>query len=153
MTIVLGTLLGGCGPQIYYTPLQPAPHQLASHRIEDVQVLAVTPPSVPHTDIGLYQISPGIGGAFDTASLIASLRAEAAARGCDAILVTSVAYVAYERRREPTVQASCVVYSQPVSTTPPRPSRTATAGAHGALPAPAETPGPPPAALAQPTPR
>lgn len=108
-----------------------------SHRIEDVQVLAVTPPSAAHTDIGLYQIDPGFsmrshGDDYEIPPLIARLRADAAARGCDAVLVTSVAYAA--RDRKPTVQASCVVYNRPVSPAPPDASPAA--GSPGVVPPP-----------------
>jgi len=141
-TIVIGGLLAGCAPLVQYTPLLEPPHRLVSHRIENVQVLAVTPPSAAHTDIGLYQIDPGFGD-YEVPPLIARLRADAAARGCDAILVTSVAYAA--RDRKPTVQASCVVYNRPVSPAPPHASPAATAGSPGVVPPPSTaTPIPPP---------
>jgi hypothetical protein len=125
-----GLLLAGCPAQVYYTDLLPPPRQLAPRRPEDVEILVVTPPARPHTNIGLYQITEGVDAA-DSKAMIQRLRTEAAARGCDAILVTSIDNQA-PKDAAPNVQASCVVYNQltvpapaapgpPAVTAPPAP--------------------------------
>ena len=106
-----GLLLAGCPAQVYYTGLLTPPRPLAPLRPEDVELFVVTPPARPHTNIGLYQITQGID-ASDSPAMIQRLRTEAAARGCDAILVTSVDNQASEYTA-PNVQASCIVYNQP----------------------------------------
>jgi hypothetical protein len=122
-----GLLLAGCPAQVYYTGLLKPPRPLAPRRPEDVELFVVTPPARPHTDIGLYQITAGVDASSST-EMIQRLRTEAAARGCDAILVTSVDHQASEETA-PNVQASCVIYNQPVvpaAAAPAPPAATAT---------------------------
>ena len=134
--IVLGgLLLAGCPAQVYYTGLLAPPHPLAPRRPEDVELLVVTPPARPHTDIGLYQIVAG-SDADDSGAMIRRLRAEAAARGCDAILLTSIDNQA-SKYAASNIQASCVVYNQPAPPASP---------AAPASPAPPDSAAPAPAA-------
>ena len=106
-----GLLLAGCPAQVYYTGLLASPHPLAPRRPEDVELLVVTPPARPHTDIGLYQIVAG-SDADDSGAMIQRLRTEAAARGCDAILLTSIDNQSTKYTAS-NIQASCVVYNKP----------------------------------------
>jgi hypothetical protein len=134
-----GLLLAGCPAQVYYTGLLAPPHPLAPRRPEDVELLVVTPPARPHTNIGLYQIVAG-SDTDDSAAMIQRLRTEAAARGCDAILVTSIDNQA-SKYTASNVQASCVVYNQPAVPTSPAapapPSAASPAPPGSAAPAPA----------------
>jgi len=150
--IVFGALLlGGCPAQVYYTGLLVPPHPLSPRRPEDVQILAVTPPTRPHTDVGLYQITSGID-ADDSAAMIRRLRTEAAARGCDAILITSIDNQA-SKYAAPNVQASCVVYNQPAVPAPTAPAPPAAAAPTPAASTPtAAATSRAPAAPATPTP-
>ena len=142
MIVFGGLLLAGCPAQVYYTGLLTPPRPLARRRPEDVELFVVTPPARPHTDIGLYQVTAGVD-ASDSTAMIQRLRAEAAARGCDAIVVTSIDHQASEDIA-PNVQASCVIYNQPaVPTSAPK--------APAALAPPAPAP-PTPAASAAPAP-
>jgi hypothetical protein len=140
--VFAGLLLAGCPAQVYYTGLLAAPRPLAPRRPEDVELFVVTPPARPHTDIGLYQVTAGID-ASDATAMIQRLRTEAAARGCDAILVTSIDHQASEDIA-PNVQASCIIYNQPAVQAAATPALAAPAP-----PAPAPHP---PAAPAAPAP-
>jgi hypothetical protein len=134
--IVGGALpLVGCPADVYYTQLLRPPHPLVPRRAEDVQLLVVTPPSAPHVNIGLLQVTSGID-ATDTTAMVARLRAEAAAHGCDAVLVTSINNQTPKNAR-PDVQGSCIVYELPPANAPPP------AGAAASAPAAAPPPGPP----------
>jgi hypothetical protein len=106
---LLGVLLAsGCGERFVYTPLKRPSRPMMRHPAEAVELLVVTPPSRPHTDIGLIQAFPGIGGET-IPELIRGLRARAGVIGCDAILITSVDRQTTRYHSE-SVQASCVVY-------------------------------------------
>jgi hypothetical protein len=111
MAILGGALvLGGCqSALVYYTELQPAPRKMVAHRVEDVEVLVVTPPAVPHVNVGLLQVTKGDDANTSTA-MVARMRASAAALGCDAILITSVENQSPGRFGRPSMQGSCVVY-------------------------------------------
>ncbi len=145
--LVVGALmLAGCPAEVYYTQLLPPPRPLVPRRVEDVQVLVVTPPPEPHVDIGLLQVTSGID-ATDSTAMVARLRAEAAVRGCDAVLVTSIDNQSPKDAR-PNVQGSCVVfevppvYAPPPAAAAPRPPRAIAPG-----PSAAPSPAPVPAAL------
>jgi hypothetical protein len=104
-------VLAGCQATVFYTQLVPPPHAMAPHRVEDVEVLVVTPPVAPHVDVGLLQVTTGDGARTST-QMVARLRAEAAALGCDALLITGVENQA-GRYSRPSMQGSCVVYKTP----------------------------------------
>ncbi len=140
-----GLLLAGCPAQVYYTGLLAPPRPLAPRRPEDVELLVVTPPARPHTNVGLYQIIAG-SDADDSGAMIQRLRTEAAARGCDAILITSIDNQS-SKYTASNIQASCVVYNQPaVPASPAAPAPAAPAPPSAAPPAPAGSAAPAPAA-------
>jgi hypothetical protein len=138
-----GLLLAGCPAQVYYTGLIAPPRPLAPRRPEDVELLVVTPPARPHTNVGLYQIIAG-SDADDSRAMIQRLRAEAGARGCDAILITSIDNQS-SKYTASNIQASCIVYNQPSVPAPP-------AAPAPAAPAPPSTASPPPPGSAAPAP-
>jgi len=106
--VLLVTLLaGGCGSTLYYTPLVASPRPLSSKLVSEVQVIAVTAPARTLTTVGIFQVIQGF--ADETAATeIAQIRADAARRGCDAILVTSVDNRMPQRL---SVQAGCIVFT------------------------------------------
>jgi len=117
--VILGGVLGlvGCQPAtVYYTQLLTPPHAMTPHRVEDVEVLVVTPPAAPHVDVGILQVTTGDDARTSTA-MVARLRSEAAARGCDALLITTVESQAPGRTGRPSIQGSCVVYKTPSAAT------------------------------------
>ena len=103
--VLLGTLLaGGCGSRLYYTPLVASPRPLSSKPVSEVQVIAVTAPARMLTTVGIFQVTHGF--LPETAATeIAQIRADAARRGCDAILVTSI------DNQHLSVQAGCIVFT------------------------------------------
>ena len=114
--LAMGTfLLTGCAAQVFYTQVLPPPHAVAPRRVEDVQVFVVTPPTAPHVNVGLFQVTGGMD-AMDSNAQVARLRAEAAARGCDAVVITAIEHQSSKDTRA-NVQGSCVVYDDPASAT------------------------------------
>jgi len=108
-----GALALGCwNATVYYTQLLPPPRPMVPRRVEDVQVLVVTPPPAPHVDVGLMQVTTGDGVRTST-QMVARLRAAAATLGCDAVLITSVENQAPGRAGRPSMQGSCIVYKAP----------------------------------------
>jgi hypothetical protein len=99
----------GCAGTLFYTPLVSSPRPLPPRAIEDVEVFAVSPPPRPLVNLGLFQLIAGIDDASIQA-MVARIRSDAAARGCDAILITSVDHYR-SQNHSPSIQASCVVYT------------------------------------------
>lgn len=105
---VAGALLvAGCAPQVFYTPVVRSPRPLTARPVEEVETFLVTPPSRPHTDVGVLQVT---GAGFGTKELIRVLRARAARVGCDALLITSID-LRVSDATSPSIQGSCVVYN------------------------------------------
>ena len=102
-------LFVGCQNSISYAPIIHPNHPLSSRSVSSVEVFAVTPPSRPHKDIGIFQIGAGMGNNGTTNGMIADARASAARLGCDAILVTSIDTLG-GRNRSANIQASCIIY-------------------------------------------
>jgi hypothetical protein len=102
-------VVAGCQATVYYTQLLPPPRPMVPHRVQDVQVLVVTPPAAPHVDVGLLQVTTGDGARTST-EMVARLRTDAATLGCDAILITGIEHQAPGRNGRPSMQASCIVY-------------------------------------------
>ena len=109
--VVLGVLLAsGCAAKVVYTPLLPPPRRMSRRPGAAVEVLVVTPPVRPHTDVGLLQAFPK-PGSWDAPvpEMITNLRERAGGIGCDAILITSIDRQA-NRYHSKSIQASCIVY-------------------------------------------
>jgi len=116
-------LLAGCENSVSYTPIIHPSHPLSPRSVNSVEVFAVTPPSRPHRDIGIFQVAGGIGDEGTPSGMVADARATAAQLGCDAILVTSVDVLA-SRYHPANIQASCIIYDpQPPPPQPPPPPR------------------------------
>jgi hypothetical protein len=107
--ISVACLLVGCADTVFYTPLNESPRPLAPRSPESVEVISVTPPSWPHKDLGILQVEQR-NPSHTVDELLAELRAEAATRGCDAILIISI-----DRRvgryQAPSIQASCLIHN------------------------------------------
>ncbi len=120
-------LAGGCGSTLYYTPLVASPRPLFSKPVSEVQVIAVTAPTRPLTTLGIFQAIQGFADE-SAATEIAQIRADAARRGCDAILVTSIDNRMPQRI---SVQAGCIVFTDadasavPKTATAPKPASNA----------------------------
>ena len=107
----------GCADRFLYTPVKPAPRPMSPRPGAAVEVLVVTPPARPHTDVGLIQAFAGASRWDETVDeMIGNLRERAGLLGCDAILIMSIERWVSAHHSQ-TIQASCVVYDDaaPVS--------------------------------------
>lgn len=78
----------GCGHSIEYTPMNKSPHGMQRRAPESVEIFMTQRPERPAVEVGFFEIeqqSPAAGG---TPEMIAKLREEAGAVGCDALLVS-----------------------------------------------------------------
>jgi hypothetical protein len=76
-------------------------------------MFVVTPPPRPHVDLGLLQVIRG-NNEQTLDQMLGTLRAQAAERGCDAVVVTMVD--ARAARYSPlSVEGSCEIYTPPAS--------------------------------------
>jgi hypothetical protein len=95
-------LLAGCGDQIRETPLNPPGRRMAAKPAAEVEVFTSGAPARPHTDVMLLEVHPIIPQPLD--DTIATLREEAAQRGCDGIVINGL------RAGSTTLDGSCIVY-------------------------------------------
>jgi hypothetical protein len=113
-------MAGGCAGSVEYVQVTTPPRTLFARAPERVDLFLVTPPARPHTDVGLLQAIPAANGdSLQDLSLL--LRGAAAARGCDAVLVTMID-VRYTNKTPQTVQGSCEVYTDISSPELPAPA-------------------------------
>lgn len=82
------TLIGGCvAPAVSYAPTNPAPRPTAPRSAEEVAVI-FTPPACPYVEIGLVETTaPVLRRDWTIPEKIERMRAAAAARGADAIVM------------------------------------------------------------------
>src|SRR5262245_50704835 len=87
--IVLGTLgLTGCGTNVTYTPTNRPPRALVRHSVQSVDVFSSGRPSRPHVEVGILEATQQTRLSVDeTPEIIATLREQAAALGCDALVI------------------------------------------------------------------
>ncbi len=115
MRIAALLLLAACGSTIRTTEINPAPHPLGARPPETVEVFTSGPPARPHVDVSFLEIQQESKLSIDdTRELIAKLRIEAAARGCEGLVIGGVTH-------EPTggdqttslkgMTATCIVYT------------------------------------------
>ena len=92
-----------------YVPIVAPPRPLAARTAAQVDVFLVTPPARAHLDLGLLQV---IRGANEETldELLGTLRAQAAERGCDALVVTMVDARA-TKHSPASVEGSCEIYT------------------------------------------
>jgi hypothetical protein len=115
VVLVLACLLGaGCADTTYYTPLVTPSRPLVPKPAEAVAVLTATPPGRAFQIVGTLQVIEGGGQDFEINRMLEELRGQAAAVGCDAVLITLVDRRS-NRYTESSVQGSCVVYPQPAA--------------------------------------
>ena len=106
-------VLVGCGTQISYVPTNSPPQAVYPRTAESVAIFMTGVPDVAYAEIGIMEAHEG---AFDTLkTMIDSMRMEAAAHGCDALIITESADTIesdydgnVETRRG--YRAACVVY-------------------------------------------
>jgi len=134
LAILGGSLLVGCGTFVDFTPLNDPPRALSPRAPESVEVLSSGAPARPHVDVALVEAEQTHSlNEQGTGLMIRRMREQAAALGCDAIVLGGTTD---HQGAQPGSgwdlldpgatkrQATCVVYedSEPV-----RPFRTARA--------------------------
>lgn len=95
-------VIAGCGVQIRETALNPPGRAMTAKPAARVEVFTSGAPAQPHTDVMLLEARPVIPQPLE--DTIATLREEAAQRGCDAIVINGL------RAGSTTLDASCIVY-------------------------------------------
>lgn len=115
LTVVaaLAGAAAGCQDSVAYTHIGAPSPALVARPVESVEVFLGTPPSRPHRNLGVLQVSRGAFSpdrSMDDTVQVA--RRTAAAMGCEAILITSVDMLG-GRHRPSNVQANCIVYTAP----------------------------------------
>lgn len=97
-----------------YTQVNAPAQPMVARAPETVFVFSSAGPSRPFRDIGLVEVDRG-STIHDTADMVRALRARAAAQGCDAVVIKSVASHTYRVgdtvASSKTMTASCVVYT------------------------------------------
>jgi hypothetical protein len=86
-----GVLLGGCGTFVDFTPINDPPHPLSARSVASVEVLSSGPPNRPHVDVAIVEVEQTHSlNAQGTGLMIQRMREQAAAIGCDAIVLGGV---------------------------------------------------------------
>lgn len=104
-------LAAGCADQIVYVPIVAPPHQPAARTAAQVELFVLTPSPRPHVDVGMLQVIRGANGETVT-QMLSIMRAQAAMRGCDAIVVTMIDARA-TKNVPASVEGSCEIYTDP----------------------------------------
>ena len=121
LTAALAVL--GCVELVEYTPVNAPPHAMPPRPPAAVQLYTSIAPARPHLDVGLIEVTRQWADAPDqaTAEILSSLRAEAAARGCDAVVLLGIS----TRGNLKQLQATCIVYTDvaPALSSAPAPAR------------------------------
>lgn len=110
---LLAALAAACGTQLQTTQINAAPRPLAQRSPASVDLFASGPPARPHTDLAVIEAQPGV---FEdsTAELIARMREQAAALGCDGLVLTAVNNQLLRHGEErTTATGTCIVYTAP----------------------------------------
>jgi hypothetical protein len=84
----LAALLAGCGTTIEYVPLNSPPHPLVMKAPEAVEMFTTAVPTKPYVEVGTIESRQQAYSGDDTAAIYAKMREEAAARGCDGLVIT-----------------------------------------------------------------
>jgi hypothetical protein len=97
-------VLAGCGVQVSETALNPPGRAMTAKPAAQVEVFTSGAPARAHTDVMLLEARPIIPEPLE--DTIATLREEAAQRGCDGIVINGL------RAGSSTLDGSCIVYRQ-----------------------------------------
>jgi hypothetical protein len=138
--LVSGALLvAGCGTFVEFTPINSPPHLLSPRSPESVEMLSSGSPARPHVDVALLEVEQTHSfNEEGTGLMIRRLREQAAAMGCDAVVLGGVTD---HQGAQPGSgwdlldpgstkrQATCVVYDDPEPVRSLEPARAPIAGA------------------------
>jgi len=86
--LLAAPVLVGCGTYVDFTPLNQPPHALIARSPASVQVFASGPPARPHVDVAVIEaVQTHSLNEQGTGLMIERMRQQAAALGCDAIVL------------------------------------------------------------------
>lgn len=82
--------LAACGTKVAYLPLNPSPRAMKARALTEVEVFTSSKPTRPFTEVGMIESQQESMYSGDSPQQVFyRLRAEAAQRGCEALIVTS----------------------------------------------------------------
>lgn len=84
----LGLALVGCAPTTTFVKTNASPKALAARPVDGVAVFTASAPDRPYVEVGIISSITTVS-LPDRAALLAAIRAEAAARGCEGLIVSS----------------------------------------------------------------
>lgn len=130
----------GCGTTVDYAPLNEPEKPMTARSANDVEVFVTQVPIRPYEEVGFLDAHQTTGASLDgTEEILAAMKADAAARGCDALVI--------HPRKKPNpytsrtglkgYTAACVLYKAAPPALPPKAPSPPPAPA---APPPAETP-------------
>lgn len=84
----LGLSLAACAPLTTFVKTSASPKAMAARPVDGVAVFTTTAPDRPYVEVGIISANARVG-LPDRAKLLKAIRAEAAAQGCEALIVSS----------------------------------------------------------------
>jgi hypothetical protein len=121
IAFLLATL--GCGTTVDYAPLNEPEKPMTARSANDVEVFVTQVPTRPYAEVGLLDAHQTTGASLDgTEEILAAMKADAAARGCDALVIhprkKPNPYTSHTGLRGYT--AACVLYTAAPPAPPPK---------------------------------
>jgi hypothetical protein len=118
-TFLTALLAGGalaCAAHSGWMPTNPPPRPLEAHSPDDVALFTATMPTRAFVEVGIISAAPGMDS--NDFEVLAQLRKEGGARGCDGLIVigtntnTTGSSNAYgiTMREQTSFRAACIVY-------------------------------------------
>jgi hypothetical protein len=119
MRLLLASLLfTGCAASVTATPVNAPPGQMIRRSPAQVEIFTAGAPTRPHVDVALLEAEPGLSER-STADLVARLRENAAANGCDGLVITGVDTQTFRHGDEKkTVTGTCIMWTAPIVAQP-----------------------------------
>jgi hypothetical protein len=119
MRLLLASLLfAGCAASVTATPVNAPPTRMVRRAPADVEIFTAGAPTRPHPDVAILEAEPGFSER-STADLVARMRENAAANGCDGLVITGVDTQTFRHGDEKkTVTGTCIVWSAPAVAQP-----------------------------------
>lgn len=115
--VVVCLVVAACGGGVPYTAMNAPPHAMTARTPESVEIFAQAPQH-EHVEVGSYATAPT---SEDKTKVMRHLRAEAAEKGCDALVMSGTSEAGYK--------ATCIVYRD--SGPGPAPKAMTEAAQHG----------------------
>jgi len=113
VSVLAAAAIGCATPNaVTYSPINAPPRPFVRRPPAEVDVTVGKPPPRPTVDVGMFEVGQGMnddGSGKSTASMIRTLRAHAALRGCDAVQVMDVDVVGRNGWR--VVRGVCEMYT------------------------------------------